>query len=103
MKNIATVRPFLSQVDTEKLIHAFITSMLDYCNALLSGLTKEAIGQLQNIQNAAARVLTKTRWRAQITPVLRSLHQLPVSFKILLLVFKIIHDCAPQWFNSIPS
>ena len=47
----------------------FITSRLDYCNAFLSGLPKKGIGQLQNIQNAAAWVLAKTRLRAHITPV----------------------------------
>jgi hypothetical protein len=67
LRNIAKMRPFLS--DTERLIHAFITSRLDFCNALLSGLPKKAIGQLHNIQNAAAWVLTKTRLRADITPV----------------------------------
>jgi hypothetical protein len=56
LRNIAKVRPFLSQADTERLIHVFITSRPDYCNALLSGLPKKAIGQLQNIQNAAALV-----------------------------------------------
>ena len=67
LRNIATVGRFLS--DTERLIHAFITSRLGYFNALLSVLPKKAIGQLQNIQIAAALVLTKSRWRAQLTPV----------------------------------
>ena len=29
--NIAKVQPFLAQADTERLMHAFITSRLDYC------------------------------------------------------------------------
>ena len=47
--------------DAERLLHAFIVSRLDNCKALLSGLLKKAIGQLQNIQNAAAWVLTKDK------------------------------------------
>ena len=30
LRNIAKVRPFLSQNDAEKLVHAFISSRLDY-------------------------------------------------------------------------
>ena len=41
LRNIAKVQPFLTQEDTEKLIHAFITSRLDYCNALFTGLQKK--------------------------------------------------------------
>ncbi|KAL0153125.1 hypothetical protein M9458_051581, partial [Cirrhinus mrigala] len=70
LKNIARIRCFVSSQDLKKLVHAFITSRVDYCNGLLTGLPKKTIRQLQLIQNAAARILTRTRKSEHITPVL---------------------------------
>ncbi len=50
----------LSVSDAEKLVHAFMTSRLDYCNALLGGCPASSINKLQIVQNAAARVLTRS-------------------------------------------
>ncbi len=50
----------LSMSNAEMLIHAFMTSRLDYCNALLGGCSA-CLNKLQMVQNAAARVLTRTR------------------------------------------
>ena len=51
------------------------------------------------VQNAAASVLTRIRKRDHISPVLASLHWLPVKsrieFKILLLTFKALKNMAP--------
>ena len=59
LKNIARIRGLLSKPDLEKLIHAFISNRLDYCNRLYTGLPKKTLQKLQRVQNAAARVLTK--------------------------------------------
>lgn len=92
LRNISRIKGLMTQGDLEKLIHAFISSHLDYCNSIFTGLPKKSIRQLQLIQNAAARVLTRTKKIEHITPVLKSLHWLPVAqridFKVLLLVYK---------------
>ena len=105
LRNIAKVRPFLSQKDAEKIIHAFVSSRLDYCNALYSGCPKNNINKLQLVQNAAARILTKTRRTEHITPVLFFLHWLPIEaridLKILFLTFKALHGLAPGYLADL--
>ncbi len=57
------------------------------------------------VQNAAARLLTGTRKREHITPILASLHWLPVrfriDFKILILVFKSLNGLAPTYLSDL--
>ncbi len=101
LRNIAKIRPFLTQDDAETLVHAFITSRLDYCNSLFTGLPRKSLKKLQVIRNAAARILTNTKKRDHISPQLASLHWLPVSFridfKILLFIFKALNNLAPSY------
>ncbi len=91
LRNISKLRKMLSVSDAEKLVHAFMTSRLDYSNALLGGCPASSINKLQIVQNAAARVLTRSRKYDHITPMLQSLHWLPIKFciryKILLLAY----------------
>lgn len=52
-----SVHPVLSQANTEVLMRAIMSRCLDDCSALLSGLPKRSIGNLQSFPNSAARVL----------------------------------------------
>ena len=105
LRNISRIRPFLSMPDAETLVHAFVTSRLDYCNVLFSGLSSAALKKLQLVQNTAARILTRTRKFDHITPVLASLHWLPINaradFKVLLLTYKILHGLAPLYLEDL--
>ncbi len=74
LEHIYKLRPMLSMSNAETLIHAFMTSRLDYCNAFLVGCSTHLIKKLQLVQNAAARVLTRTRRYDYISMVLSTLH-----------------------------
>ncbi len=96
---------FLSYKDFEKVINAFILSRLDYCNSLYFRIRQTAISRLQLVQNAAARLLSGVKKREHITPILRSLHWLPVCFRvdlnILLLVYKSRNGLAPTYLCEL--
>ena len=40
LRDIGKIRKYLDEGSTETLVHAFVSSRLDYCNSLLYGLPK---------------------------------------------------------------
>ena len=65
----------LSDDAKNTLVQSFVSCLLDYCNALLFGISGGLIQRLQSVQ---ARLITGASRRDHITPVLRQLHWLPV-------------------------
>ena len=63
------------------------------------------IKKLQHVQNAAARLLTRTGKCEHITPILKELHWIPVNqrieFKILVLTFKVLNGTAPKYLRDL--
>ena len=107
LKNIHCLKAFLTQESLLTVVHAFVTSRIDYCNSLLYGISDYNINRLQRIQNSAARIVTNTRKYDHITPILQKLHWLPVRqrihFKILLITYKSINDMAPEYLCELVS
>ncbi len=106
LRNIAKLRSMLSVSDAEKLVHAFMTSRLDYCNALLGGCPASSINKLQMYKMLRLESLPGQK-KNHITPILQSLHWLPIkfiiSYKILLLAYKALNDLAPAYLTSLLS
>ncbi len=73
LRNIAKLRSIVSRQEMEMLVHAFISSGLDYCNSLFTCLSKKFLDRLQVVQNAAAKLFTWSSKRSHVTPILISL------------------------------
>ena len=104
---ISQIRKYLDNAQTERLVHAFITSHLDNCNSLLYGLPCAQIDKLQRIQNTAARLITRTKKYDHISGVLEQLHWLPIHkriiYKILLLTYKAVNGQSPEYIAELVS
>ena len=74
------------------LASALMSSRLNYCNSLLSGIANTDLAKLQRVQNRLAHVVTKSPPFTCSVPLLCSLHCLPVKFivdfKICLLTYE---------------
>ena len=80
-----------------------VGSRLDYCNFLFRSLPALDLHRLQCVQNSLARIVANTTKYSHITPVIKSLHWLPIMhhsvFKTALLVYKFLHSGRPKYFE----
>ena len=87
------------------LANALMSSCLDYCNSLFSGIAVTDLTKLQRILSRLACVVTKSLPFTRSAPLLRSLHWLPVKyrvhFKICFLTYKALHEEQPVYLCSL--
>jgi len=68
---------------TRAPVQAFVRCRLDYCNSLLAGVVDVHLRRLQSVQNATARLVSGARRHDHITPVLATLHRLPIRQRVI--------------------
>ena len=61
-------------------MHLFIP--VDFYNSLFYGIPKYSIHRLQKVQNTVVRIVTNFPHFLHITPTLKSLHWLPIFYRI---------------------
>ena len=66
LHNIAKIRHCLTVNACKTIVHALVTSKLDYGNAVLFGINERLINKLQMTQNSAARLIMRQRRRDHI-------------------------------------
>ena len=105
LKQISSLRPFLTVEVTKRLVCSLILSKLDYCNVLLAGTSADCLSKLQRVQNNAARLILQKKKRDDATQLLKVLHWLPVKeriiYKVCTLCYKSLSDKSPQYISSL--
>ena len=103
LRSIGRIRRYLDEDSTKTLVDALVLSRLDYCNSLFFGLPMKQIQRLQAVQNAAARLIYRMRKFDEVTGLLKKLHWLPVSqrimYKLLITTYRCIHGLAPSYLS----
>ena len=92
LRQLRRVRRSLDSESTATLVHAFVTSRVDQCNAVLAGAIKSVTDTLQRVMNAAARVVSDTRkFDHGLTQILHDdLHWLDVADRV---TYKLRSSC----------
>jgi hypothetical protein len=107
LRQLRRIRRSLDIDSTKTLVHAFVTSRVDYCNCLLANAPKTWTDKLQRVMNAAARVITNTRkYDRGLTNILhKELHWLDVpqriKYRLCVTVYRCLHGLAPPYLAEL--
>ena len=83
IRDLRRIRRYLPVSVAKTIATALVTSRLDYCNSLFHNIAIKDITKLQRVQNCLARVVTRSPRFTPSKPLLKSLHWLPVQYRIM--------------------
>src|SRR6218665_3516320 len=106
LRRLRTIRKAVSVTIFTSIVHAFVCSMIDYCNSLLIGLPMTRLSPLQTVLNTAARLIARLPRYSHISYYIKEhLHWLPIStrieYKVLLIVLKAQMGVAPKYLRDV--
>ena len=95
----------MSYDSLKTLVSSLVFPRLDYCNALLAGITQQKISKLQKAQNCAARFILGKPRSESATSMLRTLHWLSVKvrieYKISILYYNTLLSSMPLYLKVL--
>ena len=105
IRRISSIRHLLSIDATKTLLSAFVLPKLDYCNYLFYGSPMYMLERLQKVQNTAARQIFQCRKQNHISPLLMSLHWLPINacieYKLSVICHSFFLGLSPVYLTDL--
>jgi len=100
------IRRSLDNQSATTLVHALVSTRVDYCNSVLAGALKTTTDKLQCALNAAARVVSNTRkFDRGLSQLLHDELHWPdvpgrVAFKLIVTVHRCLNGRAPNYLSN---
>ena len=97
LHRIGKICRYLDAQTTLRLVHAFVLSRIDYCNATFAGLPSTLLDNMHKVINAAARLVLRVRRREHMRRHLKHLRWLPIpqriDFKLAVHAYRCLCRC----------
>jgi len=103
LRQMRRIRRSLDKQSAITLVHALVSTRVDYYNSVLAAAPKTSTDKLQRVLNAAARVVSNTRkFDHGLSQLLHDdLHWLDVpdrvAFKLIVTVYRCLNGRAPNY------
>ena len=106
LMQLCSIRRSLSIEARKALVYSFVDAgRVDYCNVILYDVSNAVVRRMQTALNAATRLMVDAGRRQHLTPILQSLHCLPVKqqilYKIGILSFHCICGDGPAYLTEM--
>ena len=97
---IGRIRNPLERKIAEIIVHTYVTSRFDTGNCLLYGTSDHLLTRLQRVQNAAARLISRTKKHDHCWYLLAPIKQ-RIDYKLLLLTFRSGHVMVASYLTDL--
>ena len=106
LRQLRSLRNALTSDASKTVVHAFVSSRVDYCNSVSSLIRAKHLRHLQSVLNAAARIVARRSKYDHISVVIRDqVHWLSIvqsiEYKLCSLVFKYLHQSGPKYLSQM--
>ena len=104
LRCLRKTKPFLPQADWVTVVQSRVLSKLDYGNAIITGTPKCHLAPMKTMYNAAARLITGSKWHDHISPILKNLNWLLLegrcAYKTVCLTHRALHTTNLNYLTS---
>src|ERR1700733_5175586 len=108
LRQLRTVARSLTYSSASTLVHAFVTSRLDYCSLLYAGLPRIRLGCLDRVMRSAAGLIGHISKYEPVSDYMHTvLHWLPseqrITYRLAALIWRCLLGLAPSIYKNFAA